>query len=64
MKAVVATYADARAFLLGFKRTGARKSRPGHSPASAAALRRLLARLNKPFLATFSVEFLVIASDD
>ncbi len=58
-KAFVATYADARAFLRSLKQTGARRSRPGHSPASPAALRRVLNRQKKPFSATFLVEFLV-----
>jgi malonyl-CoA O-methyltransferase len=56
----VASYADARTFLQGFKRTGARMSRPGHRPASPAALRRLLARQGKPFTVTFKIEFLAL----
>ena len=62
-KAFIATYDDARKFLLGLKRTGARKSRPGHSPTSLTALRRMLARQKKPFRATFQVEFLALGAE-
>ncbi len=59
-KAFVATYPDARRFLQSLKQTGARKSPPGHRPASSAGLRRLLAARRKPFYATFRIALLTI----
>jgi malonyl-CoA O-methyltransferase len=59
--AVAAEYDDARTFLQAFRRTGARKSRPGHKPLSPANLRHLLSRQAKPFAATFKIEFLVFS---
>ncbi len=61
-RAFVASYPDARAFLQSFKRTGARKARPGHRPESAAALRRLLASRQDVFKATFLIAFLTIGA--
>jgi malonyl-CoA O-methyltransferase len=62
-RAFVASYPDARAFLQSFKRTGARKARPGYRPASPAALRRLLANRRGSFNATFQIAFLTIGAD-
>ncbi len=59
-RAFVASYPGAKAFLQSFKRTGARKPRPGHRPESPAALRRLLASRQGTFDATFQIAFLTI----
>jgi malonyl-CoA O-methyltransferase len=59
-KAFSVAYPDARAFLQTLKRTGAHKSRPGHSPLSPAALRRLLAARPGPFVASFQILFLTL----
>ena len=61
-EACPAVYADARAFLKSLKQTGANSARPGRRPLSAAVTRRLLARQQKPFTATFWVEFLMIGN--
>lgn len=61
-RAFVASYADAGAFLQGFKRTGARTSRPEHRPVSAAGLRRLLATRRSPFDVTFQIEFVTVGA--
>jgi malonyl-CoA O-methyltransferase len=59
-----AEYPDARAFLRALKGAGAHKSRPGVRPASAGALRRLLAaRLGGPFKATFRAVLLSLRAD-
>jgi malonyl-CoA O-methyltransferase len=57
-------YPDARAFLQNLKRTGAHKSRPGHSPLPLAALRRLLAASPGPFVASFQILFLAIDASE
>ena len=59
VKAFRASHPDRKTFLQGLKRTGAHRSRPGHSPVSPAALRRLLAA-REAFTATFQIEFLAI----
>jgi malonyl-CoA O-methyltransferase len=59
-EAYPALYANAHAFLKSLKQTGANSARPGRRPLSAAATRLLLARQQKPFTATFRVEFLTI----
>ena len=58
VKGFQATYPDAKAFLHSLKRTGAHRSRPDHSPTSAAALRRLLTTQRDAFTVTFQVAFL------
>jgi malonyl-CoA O-methyltransferase len=63
-KAFPVTYPDARAFLQNLKRTGARKSRPGHSPLTPAALRRLLAARPGAFVASFQILFLTIDASE
>ena len=61
-RSFAATWPDAKTFLHSLKRTGAHKPRPGHSPSSPAALRRLLAACRDPFTATFRIEFLSLGA--
>jgi malonyl-CoA O-methyltransferase len=58
-----AEYPDARAFLRALKGAGAHRSRAGVRPASASALRRLLATRSGPFKATFRVALLSLRAD-
>jgi malonyl-CoA O-methyltransferase len=58
-----ARHGDARSFLLSLKGAGAHRSRPGHHPASAAALRRLLRQERLPFTATFRIAFLTLGAN-
>ncbi|WP_294532484.1 methyltransferase domain-containing protein [uncultured Rhodoblastus sp.] len=63
IRAFVASYPDAGAFLQSLKRTGARQARPGHRPESPAALRRLMASRREGFIATFRIAFLTIGAE-
>jgi malonyl-CoA O-methyltransferase len=57
------THPDARAFLRSLKSAGAHKSRAGVAPASAGALRRLLAARTGAFTTTFRIAFVSLRAE-
>ncbi len=56
-------YASLAEFLQSLKKTGAHLSRPERRAENPAALRRLLAKYDEPFVATFRIAFLTLAAN-
>jgi malonyl-CoA O-methyltransferase len=58
------TYRSAQDFLRRLKVTGAAAPRPGYRPARCGTMRQLLAAAPSPFMATYQVLYLDVASPD